>query len=1000
MAHPRPMPAPGGPRSRATQAPVSLDVVAGLLRDLDREQRRAVTHGEGPLLVLAGPGSGKTRVVTRRIAWLIATKRARPEEILALTFTEKAADEMQARVDRLVPYGQAGTAIHTFHAFGDRLVRDHAFELGLPGEPRVVGRAEATVLLRHHLAELGLRRYRPLADPTRLLGALVDVFSRAKDEDVDPPAYGAHADALVETATVALARAAGAAARDAAEALLEHAERQAEIARAYAAYERLTAAAGVIDHGDQLTMALRLLRAHPEVREELRARYRYLLVDEFQDTNPAQIEVVCALAGARQSVTVVGDDDQAIYAFRGAAVQNLLGFGARFPGARTVVLRRNHRSRASILQAAQRLIRHNDPYRLGARVGLDAVPRPARRARPWPVVARAFAEVGDEADWVAAEVAARVGRGVRRRDIAVLVRTNADADPVLRSLNMAGIPWRFSGASGRYLSPEVRELRAFLRVTADLEASVDLYALATGEPYRMGGTDLTAILERARRAHRSLWATLEELVEQPGLLRLEGATRAAATRLVSDLRASSELAHRRPAGEVLYDHLRRSGRLARLIEAGPAGEDALADVARFFAAVRSAASLLPDDRVAVVAGHLEALLEAGEATPAPVDDDADAVSVLTVHKAKGLEFSVVFVVGLAEGRFPGRGRREAIELPAELRRSAAGEDPEALHAEERRLCYVAMTRARDELLLSYAVRGEHGRDRRPSPFLAEALDASLEPIPAVAGSTFARAVGPPPRAERDVARSGGKPIALSFSKLDAYLTCPRQYHLRHVVRVPEPPHHALVYGRALHQAVAAFNLGRMRGTSPEDDAVLAVFAAHWSSEGFLSREHEEARFAAGQAALRRFRQRELDGGAGIAAGVEERFSFAFEGERIDGRFDRLDETAEGTVITDYKSGDVRDVATARQRARQSLQLGLYALAHEARSGQLPVAVALHFLDSGVVGRVRVEPRRLDATRQRIRRAAAGIRRRDFAPRPDVMACGYCPFRRICPDAVV
>ena len=968
-------------------APVSLEAVAGLLRGLDRAQRRAVTHGDGPLLVLAGPGTGKTRVVTHRIAWLIATKRARPEEILALTFTEKAADEMQARVDRLVPYGQAGTAIHTFHAFGDRLIRDHAFELGLPGEPRVLGRAEAVVLLGSRMEALGLRLFRPLADPTRFLGALVDLFGRARDEDVDPDAYRAYAEGLAGAAND--------------EATVDAAARQLELAGAYAAYERLLVEACAIDHGGQLGLALRLLRDHPAVREELRARYRYLLVDEFQDTNPAQLALLRLLVGPGRNVTVVGDDDQAIYAFRGAALENLLGFGRAFPGARTVVLRRNHRSRAPILEAARRLIRHNDPNRLEVRSGVDKGPRPVRRARPRPVTARAFATVADEADWVAGEIAARLARGARPREMAILVRTNADADPILRSLDVTGVPWRFSGASGLYARPEVRELLAFLRVVADLGSSVELYALATAEPYRLGGEDLTAILDRARRRHRSLWETLVEIVEQPGVLRLEPATRTTLARLVADLRSACEMAHRRPAGEVLYDHLKRSGRLARLIAAGPAGEEALGDVARFFGIVRAQGSLLPDDRVAVLATHLQALVEAGDAPAAPVDDDVDAVSVLTVHKAKGLEFPVVFLVGVADGRFPGRGRREAIQLPAELRRSAVGAEGEAPHAEERRLCYVAMTRARDELHLSYAAHPERGRIRRPSPFLAEALDAPVVPAPAATVPGALEALAERPRAVTAARGTpvAGEPLVLSYSQLDTYLSCPRRFQLRHVLRVPEPAHHALVYGSALHQAVAAFNISRTKGMPLDEAGILAAFEAHWSSEGFLSRDHEEARYAAGRQALLHFRAAELTTGAPPASGVEERFSFAFDGDRVDGRFDRVDETPEGTVITDYKSSDVRDPVKARQRARESLQLAIYALAHEARTGSAPAAVQLHFLDSGVVGRVPVEDRRLEAARVRIRVAANGIRGRDFAARPDLMACGTCPFRRICPDTV-
>jgi DNA helicase-2/ATP-dependent DNA helicase PcrA len=999
MINPRPLADPAFVAPAPEPAPVSLELVARLLRGLDRQQRRAVTHGEGPLLVLAGPGSGKTRVVTRRIAWLIATRRARPEEILALTFTEKAADEMQARVDALVPYGQAETAIHTFHAFGDRIVRDHAFELGLPGEPRVVGRAEATVLLGARLDALSLVHYRSLAQPTRFVGALVDLFARAKDEDVDPSTYADFAAALSAASIEAGAAAGEAAEREAAAASAERAARQTELASAFATYQRLLTEAGVIDHGDQLALALRLLREHPSVRAAVLGRYRYLLVDEFQDTNPAQLELVRLLAGPRRNLTVVGDDDQAIYAFRGAAVENLLSFKKAFPGAVTVVLRRNHRSRAPIVEAARRLIRHNDPHRLETRAGIDKGPRPVRRARPYPVSARAFESVADEADWVAAQVGLRLRRGARADGLAILVRTNADAEPILRSLNMAGIAWRFSGASGLYARPAVRELLAFLRVVADLERSVDLYALACAEPYRLGGTDLTAILESARRHNRSLWATLCELSQQPGLLRLEPATRSSLARLVADLRASSELAHRRPAGEILYDHLRRSGRLARLATAGVEGERALQDVARFFAIVRTAGTLLPDDRAAVLADHLTALVDGGDDPGAESDDRADLVSVLTVHRAKGLEFSTVFLVGLADGRFPGRGRRDALVLPPELERSSRGSDAEAPHAEERRLCYVAMTRARDELFLSYAVRAERGRTRRPSPFIAEALDApplavvAAGPLAAIEAEASAAPDARPP------SREAAAQLVLSYSQVDAYVTCPRRYQLRHVIGVPEPAHHALVYGSALHQAVAAFGISRIKGRPLDEAGVVSALDAHWSSEGFLSAAHEEARYAEARRATIRFRERELASGIGPPSGVEERFSFPLDGDRVVGRFDRVDETPEGTVITDYKSGgDVRDPTRARYKARESLQLAIYAMAHQARTGTAPAAVQLHFLDSGIVGRVPVEAARLETARANVRTAAAGIRRGAFPTRPNAIICAGCPFRRICPDS--
>ena len=338
-----------------------LRIQPPLLADLTARQRKAVTHGEGPLLIVAGAGTGKTTVITRRIAWLIAEKRARPSEILALTFTDRAAFEMIERVDRLVPYGHTDAQISTFHAFGDRLLREHALEAGLSDRSTVLSRAEQIIFLREHLFDLPLDRYRPLGNPTRFLSALVTLISRLRDEDIAPERYRAAAQRLADAA----------AANPDDEALAEHAASHWELAETYAAYERLMRGGDRLDFGDQVSLALRLLRDHPAVLEEERIRYRYILVDEFQDTNHAQWEMVRLLAEPHGNVTVVGDDDQSIYRFRGAALGNILGFRSTYPKAASVVLVDNYRSRQPILDAAHRLIRHNDPDRLEAREGLD-----------------------------------------------------------------------------------------------------------------------------------------------------------------------------------------------------------------------------------------------------------------------------------------------------------------------------------------------------------------------------------------------------------------------------------------------------------------------------------------------------------------------------------------------------------------------------------------------------------------------------------------------------
>src|SRR3954466_431215 len=679
--------------------PEAASGLDALLGGLNADQLRAVTHGAGPLLVVAGAGTGKTQVITRRIAWLIATRRARPSEILALTFTDKAAEEMAVRVDQLVPYGYTDTAISTFHAFGDRLIREYALELGLPTDLRVLTRAEVVIFLREHLFEFDLDIYRPLGDPTRFLAALATLFSRCKDEDISPAGYIGHAERVASEAAC-VREAAG----DDADAVEEDARRQAELARAYATYQRLMAAAGCIDVGDQVALALRLVRTSPAARREIARRVRYILVDEFQDTNRAQAELVATLAEEHRNVTVVGDDDQAIYAFRGAAVDNILGFRDRYLGARTVVLRRNYRSVATILDASHRLIRFNDPDRLEVRAGVSKRLRAHRVSpRAAPVRLEAFASGSEEADWLAAEIGRRVEAGAAPRDHAVLVRANAQADPILRALNMAGIPWRFSGASGLYARPEVRLLLAFLRVIADLESSVDLYALAASDVYGLGGEALPAWISMARRRTRSVGAILQELDVQPGILRVAPATRASVHRLVADLRRYAAAAHERPAGEVLYRFLRESGMLARLVATDSiAAEEALQNIARFFEIIRAQSALLADDRAVFVARHLATLIEAGDdPATAELDSEVDAVAVLTVHKAKGLEFPVVFLPGLVAGRFPSNGRAVPLALPAGLGRGAAPTTQSSL-AEERRHMYVAMTRPRDELILSHA----------------------------------------------------------------------------------------------------------------------------------------------------------------------------------------------------------------------------------------------------------------------------------------------------------
>ncbi len=956
-----------------------------ILDGLSEAQRAAVLHGEGPLLIVAGAGTGKTTVLTRRISQLIASKRARPEEILALTFTEKAAAEMAERVDQLIPYGYAETWISTFHAFGDHVLRQAALESGMHPEFRVLTRPEQIIFLRERLFRLPLERFRPLGDPTRHIDALLTLVSRAKDEDVSPEVYLAHARDLLGRATTPEES--------------DEARKQLELAAFYAAVQQLLAEAGVVDFGDQIFRTLELLRRSPAQLARLRQRYRFVLVDEFQDTNHAQLEMLRLIAGDRPNITVVGDDDQAIYRWRGAAAANLLAFRSLYPDRREVVLVENHRSTQPILDAASRLVSYNNPYRLEAIAGIDKRLR-SRRPDGASVTHLRYDTGSAEADGVAAAIADRLARGYRPRDLAILVRSNGDADAFLRALNMREIPHHFSGSRGLHAREEVRLLVAFLRALASPDDSIPVFYLAASELYAMPEVDLLRLNRYAGRKSRPLLEVLRNLPTNEDLAGVSGAARAAAGRLLADLERAARNVARQRTGEVLYGFLQDSGWLARLSRhPTPPNEARVRNIARFFETVKAYGDVAEHDRVPAFVTHLDLLREAGDdPAVAEADPDADAVHVLTVHKAKGLEFPVVFLVAAVEQKFPLRLRGDPIPLPEALAKEAPGGGDPHLQ-EERRLFYVAMTRAREELVLTSASDYGSTRARKVSRFVVEALDLpQAVPLPRRSQALEALARQQPPP-ERELAPETplgvDETLVLSYSHVDDYQTCPLKYRYVRVLRVPLLLHHRVVYGSAIHKAIQHMFKARLAQRPFAEDELVAAFRAAWLSEGFLSREHEERRLAAGEETLRRFFRQESEAPWSPTA-VEQEFAFYVERTKVVGRYD-LVAVADGRVsILDFKTGAVTDQAQAQARVRDSLQLDVYALAWQSTTGRLPDWVELRFLESGLSAGRRPTQEDTRRTREQLREVAGRIRRREFPAQPSWNACGGCPFRDICP----
>jgi DNA helicase-2/ATP-dependent DNA helicase PcrA len=914
-----------------------------LLEGLNPAQRKAATHGRGPLLIVAGAGTGKTKVITHRIAYLIASKKAKPEEILAVTFTEKAANEMEDRVDQLIPYSYSFVDIGTFNSFGERVLRNYALDLGYPPDFRLIDDIEQAIFLRGNLFRLPLRYYRPLSFPTRHLQEILDAIKRLKQEDISPPEYLDYAGRLTASAVE--------------DAEKELASKHFEMARVYEAYEQLLQKEGKIDFEDQVRLVVELFRKRPSVLREFQEKYKYILVDEFQDTNYLQFELLKLLAARHHNLTVVGDDDQSIFRFRGASLSNILNFKDYFErkriGVKEVVLTRNYRSTQAILDSAYKLIRHNNPNRLEFKYRVNKKLVATAKDSGKSIHLLQFDTLSHEADKVAGIIREKLAEGWKLDDMAVLVRRNADADPFLRALNMNHIPYRFSGSRGLYAQEEVKNVVSFIKAMTDFEDGRSLFFLASSEVYQTDLYDLTVVSNYAARKNLPLHGVFRAVSDGSLSLEISAETAARIRKIYEDLLYFVKLSETLNAGQVVFSFLERTGYIKKLVEASSLeAELKIKNIRIFFEKIKNFSELADDDSLQSFGAYLDLLREVGDnPATAEAELEEEAVSVLTVHKAKGLEFSVVFMVSLISDRFPGRERREKIPIPDDILKESLPRDESPLQ-EERRLFYVGMTRAKKFLYLTWARDYGLKRLKKVSPFVLEALDISGLPDEVQRRSALEelKRYGPAVAEGRSLPRTRVKDVlTLSYFQVEDYRVCPLKYRFRHVLRIPVPTHHTVVFGRVLHNAIHLFLRKKMTGQTLSEKELLEGYESLWVNEGYLSREHEEMRRQAGRDALARFYRREKESGP-MPKFLEKSFRWQQDGVRFIGRWDRVDLKDGAAVIVDFKATEVKNQKEADKRASESLQMDLYALSF-AKTQPWPLAeTQLYFLESDIIGR--------------------------------------------------
>lgn len=967
---------------------------------LNPEQRAAVQHGDGPLVVVAGAGTGKTRVITERIRYLLDTQpELTGKEILGLTFTDKAAHEMKHRVvatsrDRGEAEAERAEAVtlSTFHSFCNSLLQEINPDL------KPIDKYDHWILLRRNLPLLQLEHYRRLAEPGQFLGDFVDFFSRCQDELVTPDDYQAYADRQMEE----FRRVRSAMPDDERALRDEEIARVQEIARAYRASDLLLRDRKLLTFGSQIMDAVLHLRSDPEVRERLRARYKYILVDEFQDTNVAQLELLWLLGGETPNLVVVGDHRQAIYRFRGASFGSFSIFLERFANRNGRLkedllrpLTLNYRSAGRILRVAGQVISHNEKPTNIPEYPLAAVREDGEKVR---IVTHATSEA--EAQWVAAELARLHKAGAKWRTFAVLYRGHSHRDKLVQALKSRKIPFVIKNLS--ILSHRlVRDVIAYLRLIDQPLDDVACARVLAMPAWGLEPSDLVRLSERAAKSKgSSLWDVTQSSRNEPPFSTGERDLETL-IKLITELRKN---AHYVTASE-LFDAL------AEGLEASTAvaGEDRKY-FDRLGQFVREWEPKSETQRLKEFVEYLDYFEQAGGAINLE-QESGDAVQLMTVHAAKGLEFDHVYVLRLAHRCFPAGEKPRVLEFPTELMREAQPQGNFHIQ-EERRLFYVAVTRARQRLTLSTV----ENKRSKPSPFLDDILmDAQIKrrdveqlappaaSEPVAAGEDVQRALFP---GEPNRARVGSQigdwavsyrppvaePLELSPSGIGTLEACPQKYLFVHVWKLRGGPAAALSFGSVMHNTIKYFIGEMIKGRTLPCEEVERKFELEWTSAGFEDEYQEQEYKKDGLLQLRAFYAGTIAAPPDVIA-QEKTFELPVENNVIlKGRMDQVNRLGPGEEeIVDYKTGKPRN----EEKARKDVQLSVYALAAREMFDWNPARLTLHFLQNNQPVSSTRDEKQLKKVRAAIQDAAADIRAGEF-PAKVGFSCRYCDFESICP----
>ncbi len=948
-----------------------------LLKDLNNEQKQAVIHGPGPLLIIAGAGTGKTTVITKRIAYLINKKLARPEEILALTFTEKAADEMEERVDVLLPYGFVDTKISTFHAFGESILTEYAFNLGINTDFKILSTEEQIMFLNERIFSFDLNYFRPGSNPLKYIRPILSFFSRCKDELLTPTDIINYANHILKTASN--------------DDELTTANKYLELGNMFQQYQELMTEEGFMDFGDQINLVIKLLKDHPDIRNKIQKQFKYVLVDEYQDTNYSQNILVNLLVGKNRNITVVGDDDQSIYKFRGASISNIMKFTETYKNTKIIVLNKNYRSTQEILDASYKLIQHNNPDRLEVKQKISKKLIAIENGTAPNL--KIFSDHYIEAKWIAQDIKLKLeNRKISYKNIAIITRSNHNFDHIIRALKSEKIPYITSAHVPLYETKSAQICINFVRSIAKPTDDLSLFKILTSSIYNHDIWQMAKISSFAQRKNRPLVTILEKIDSYKNELNMPEKEIDKIKSHLKDIANYSEIAKTKTVREIIFKFLSDKKYTKTILE----NEEQQQNLINLFRKIEEFENITHEKTVFNYINYLESQIDSGTTFDQFANYEVDAVNLITAHSAKGLEYDMVYVSALTSDYFPTRSRKDPIEIPTSLIKELLPSKNHHLE-EERRLFYVAVTRAKNHLTLTYAQNYGGVRTKKPSPFIEEFLDINIKNIKTIKSNfqdIITHREAQPNLFNYKKIRS--KKLLLNAHKIDDYLTCPYKYYYASELKLPIAKSPTIMYGNAIHKAIEHYLNCIIESQKVKLTDILEIFEKNWSSDGFKSINEENHRKKEGIDALKHFYQTNKYTKQNIDT-IERPFKFQFSKDTlINGRYDMVLIKNNIFEIGDFKTSTIDNQKQADTRIKRSRQMMLYALAFMKEYNRLPEKLFLDFIGSDYYAKFKPTQKTIEKISKDIETTQKGIEAQDFKAKPSKFTCTYCAYKTICP----